>query len=215
MEFACTRLLLGQCWGRWGIRDRVNVPLSPAHTTRLTRLHRFLPLDADPKSYKAFFYRHIFECCHCSRLLFFALRRSTFSPRSWQSYEGCNCSFKKLEHNANTRKYRFFLLCSRGASAIGKKNTKIASWRALSLIRSFRIVEFTTTNRLADTAAPLLGKHFENKWLGLALKIVADVVWAHPSGIVIEFREECLESDGSWIGNFVKNFANPGNDIIL
>lgn len=211
MEFACTRLLLGQCWGRWGIRDRVNVPLSPAHTTRLTRLHRFLPLDADPKSYESFFYRSIFECCHFSHLLFFALHRSAFSPRSWQTYQ----LLKKLQHNRNTRKYRFFLLCSRDSSTIGEKNTKIASWRALSLIRSFRIVEFTTTNRLADTAAPLLVKHFENKSLGLTLKIVADVVWAPPVGIVIEFQEECLESDGSWIGNFEKNFANPGNDIIL
>lgn len=146
----------------------------------------------------------------------FILRVTSFNffPELLTNLSGMRL-FKKSQHNRNTRKYRFFLLCSRDASAIGKKNTKIASWRALSLIRSFRIVEFTTTNRLADTAAPLLVKHFENKSLGPTLKIVADVVWAPPVGIVIEFQEECLESDGSWIGNFEKNFANPGNDIIL
>lgn len=34
----------------------MNVPLSPAHTPRLTRLGRFLPLDRTPKSVKLLFF---------------------------------------------------------------------------------------------------------------------------------------------------------------
>lgn len=66
----------------------MNVPLSPAHTPRLTRLGRFLPLDRTPKSVKLlFFLSQAIATAFAFFLFFYVVSREINIDESLKGYE--------------------------------------------------------------------------------------------------------------------------------